>query len=193
MQDKYAIEIITPKNPLKCHNILTDVKKGKIEFTPEFATEFLQSTNNRKNIADFLELLNKRFEITPQEYKQYKPHLMAMVCKREQPESVNHTIADIALKHTNLNKADKTDRDFMVLLSHIGLPEQQAKRVQDLCTKLYEIIPVDVNDIAEDVTKKIIAENQNYAEVSEFVLQELPEKQKKSNIFSRMMNKIKER
>ncbi len=190
MQDKYAIEITTPQNPLRCHNLLTDVKKGKIELTPAFAESFLQSTNNRKNIADFLELLNKRFETAPQEYIQYKPYIMALVCKREQSESIAQAIADTALKHTNLNKADKTDRDFIALLSHTNLSKQQAKQVQDLCTKLYDLIPVDVNDIAEDVTKKIIAENQNYAEVSKFILQELPEKKKKSNILNRLYHKI---
>lgn len=190
MQDKYTIEITTPKNPLKCHNLLTDVKKGKTELTPEFAREFLQSTNNRKNIADFLELLNKRFEIAPQEYTQYKPYIMAMVCNREQPDSINQVIAETAQKYINLKKADKVDRDFMAILSHVNLPEQQAKQVQDLCAKLYKVIPVDVSDIAEDVTKKIITENKSYLEISQFVMRELPETSKKTNILNHLYHKI---
>ena len=92
MLDKYEIKITTPKNPLKCHNLLTDVKKDKIALTYEFALEFLQSTNNRKNIADFLELLNKKFECTPQEYMQYRPCLMALLDvsfpPRDEPSAV---------------------------------------------------------------------------------------------------------
>lgn len=176
MEDKYAIKITTPQNPLRCHNMLTDVKKGKMEFTPDFAQSFLQSTNNRKNIAVFLELISDKLQTTPSEYAQYKPYIMALVCKREQPVQIKQTIAELALKYTSLKTADKTDRDFFALLSKVDLPEQQAKQVRNLSDKIYEIIPVDVNDIAADVTKKIIVENENCTKISQYVVRELPEK-----------------
>lgn len=191
MLDKYEIKITTPKNPLKCHNLLTDVKKDKIALTYEFALEFLQSTNNRKNIADFLELLNKKFECTPQEYMQYRPCLMALLSNREQPDSINQTISETALKYTDLKNAGKIDRDFFELLSHINLPKQQAGKVQEIYSKLCKMIPVNVNDIAEDVTRKIVTDGANCMDIAQFIVQELPEKQKKKNILRQMFNKIR--
>ena len=192
MQDKYKIDITTPQNPLRCHNLLTAVKKGKTELTPDFALSFLQSTNNRKNIADFLEFLNQHFDTDSHKYAVYKPYIMALIC-REQPDNSNQHVAEIALKYTNLLKADKTDRDFMVLLNKVNLPEQQAKEVQSMSAKLYKKIPTDISDVAEDVSQKIINEKKGYKEISEFILEELPEKPTKRNIFSRLLNKIKER
>lgn len=82
------IPITTPKNPIKCHNQLTAVKIGKIKFTPEFALEFLQSTNNHKNIAVFLEILESHLTNHPETAKDYQRILFGITENRSQSEEI---------------------------------------------------------------------------------------------------------
>ncbi len=82
------IKITTPQNPLRCHNMLTAVKKGKTEFTPEFALAFLQSTNNRKNIADFVDILERHLAAHPETANDYKRVLFGITANRNQPENI---------------------------------------------------------------------------------------------------------
>ncbi|MCM1323442.1 MAG: hypothetical protein NC218_04710 [Acetobacter sp.] len=83
-----AIPITTPKNPIKCHNLLIDIKNGKRKFTPEFALEFLQSTNNRKNIADFLDILESHLANHPEMATNYQCILFGIKERSELPEEV---------------------------------------------------------------------------------------------------------
>lgn len=82
------IKITNPQNPLKCHNLLTDVKKGKIVFTPEFALDFLQSTNNRKNITDFVSILDSHLQNHPETASDYKRILYGITANRSQSEEI---------------------------------------------------------------------------------------------------------
>lgn len=84
----FEIKITTPQNPLRCHNMLTDVKKGKKELTSKFALEFLQSTNNRKNIADFLDILETHLTNHPETVKEYSRILFGLTTNRNQPEDI---------------------------------------------------------------------------------------------------------
>ncbi len=185
MEDKYAIDITVPKNPLKCHNLLMDVIKGKTEVTKEFALEFLQSTNNRKNIADFIEILDKHIEASPAEYATFKPFLMGILCNREQPACIKETIAQIALKYTSLNNADKTDRDFFSILNKSNLSPDIATCIHSFHTKLCELMPVGFSDISEEVTQAIIRNKQNHIQISQFIIDELPERKKSKKLLKR--------
>lgn len=86
------IPITTPQNPLRCHNMLNDVKKGKIEFTPEFAKVFLQSTNNRKNIADFLDILEAHLANHPETANDYQRIILGIKARSDLPEEVINKI-----------------------------------------------------------------------------------------------------
>lgn len=190
MEDKYAIDITTPKNPLKCHNLLTEVKNGNAKLTPEFAREFLQSTNNRKNIAVFLEVLDEHITDSHKKYNTYKTYLMALICNREQSESIKEKIAEIALKHTALEKTDKTDRDFFALLTKTELPKEQKTQAENMYNQICEKLPIEVADVAYEVAKKI-KDGSTYANVSELIIQELPEHKK--GFFKQLYNKIRGR
>lgn len=188
MGDKYAIKITTPENPIKCHNMLTQIKNGKKELSPEFGQKFLQSTNNRKNISVFLEILKMHLEDKAQDYSSYRYILHALIRGREQTANIHQLIAEIALKYTNLNKVDKYDRIFIENLSKIELPPKLSSDIKSLSEK----IPVNVDDIVGEVTEKIINEKPEASEISNFIIQELPEKKKK-NILKRIINKLWER
>lgn len=82
------IKITNPQNPLKCHNVLTDIKKGRKEFTPDVARSFLQSTNNRKNIADFMDILENHLLKHPETVNDYKYILFGITANRSQPENI---------------------------------------------------------------------------------------------------------
>ncbi len=189
MKDKYAIDITTPKNPIKCHNLLSSVKKGKVESTTEFAIMLLHATNNRKNIAVFIEVLDKHLEATPSAYETYRPYLIALICKREHPDYVYESIAKTALKHTTLKNADKIDRDFFTALTKINTPEELKKEVQSMHEKLLEKLPIDVQDVVEEASRIIIKEQQGAPAVATYIIENLPEQRKKKSLFRRKGHK----
>lgn len=186
------IPITTPQNPLKCHNILTQLKKEKIKLSPTFCLEFLQSTNNRKNISDFLDILDEHIRKTPQEYPTYRAFVYGILPQREQPESIREKAVEMIVQYTNLQSLDKEDRKIITALRNINISKELTDKVEKLATVIYEKMPMNVCDIAEEITEKVINERKGASEISNFIIQELPEKKKK-NIFKRIVNKVQGR
>ncbi len=76
------IAITTPQNPLRLENTLRPYKKGEKPFTPEVATQILQSTNHKKNIYDTLQLIAS---LLKEEQACYKDIILSAFEHREQP------------------------------------------------------------------------------------------------------------
>lgn len=99
----FEIQVTTPKNPLKCHNLLTDVKNGKTELTPKFALEFMQSTDNPKNIADFLTILETHLQAHHEKVQDYQKVLLGIEARENQPEATKNKARTLHSKEIEMS------------------------------------------------------------------------------------------
>ncbi len=95
------IAITTPQNPLRLENTLRPYKRGEKPFTPEVATQILQSTNHKKNIYDTLELIAS---LPKEEQAQYKDIILAAFDHREQPADTLLLGKKLAASHSFENE-----------------------------------------------------------------------------------------
>lgn len=193
MKDKYVIEITEPKNPIRCANMMHPYLRLNEPLTPEFCFQLLRSSDHRKIMRDMLTLIDAHLEKNPDDYPAYREILYGVFCGRRQIDEIVNKTAEITARYVNLEKADKVDRAMMADLAKENLSAENMSVIKPLAEKIYKKVPVDIDDVASDMVKRIIKNNGETAEtLSSYALAEVPERPR-NNIFFRLCRKFKGR
>ena len=184
MQDK-VINILQKEHPIVCCGKIN----GEKDITPEFCANILSSTKNSKVTSILLDGIDKTIGENKGKYKNFRDILIC-VLNRNVNQHINDKVASIVIKHLNVDDADVYDRKLTMYISQQNLSKEVKVEMTNFAKKVLKKVPVRVDEIADNISEKIIREQIGVNDVVDECVKEVTQ-MPKSNIFSIFINRIK--